>query len=502
MSILIGNERNSGVLCHITSLPSPYGIGDIGPSAYRFIDDLQSMGQRLWQILPTNPTDIYNCPYSSDSAFANNPYLISIELLLDDGLLSPSDISNSYDYDKKRVDYNSVLSWKKKLLWKAVSRLKTENKFEIDFHQFCDENKHWLDAYSIFQILSKSYHGRVWNEWDNQHKKIKFDTINEINKENLEEINSIKILQFLFKKQWNKLKKYAYQNGVTIIGDIPIYIGFNSADVWSNSHLFKLDQDDRMEVKSGCPPDFFISDGQVWGHPIYKWDLHEKSNFDWWIKRMDHLYKFVDIIRIDHFNGLIKYWEIPANDKNGLNGKWLDGPGDNLFFEIYKQLDNPIIFAEDLGEASLEAKPVREKFKIPGMEILQFSFGDNFPLKNVDKNTVIYTGTHDNDTIVGWFNQKSSNQTDEDFERNQQHAKEVLNLNGQSIHWPMINYALNSNANTTIFPLQDILGLDSSARMNTPGTIEKNWEWRFRESQITEDIKNKMLELTRKSDRI
>ena len=499
---MITNSRKSGILCHITSLPNSFGIGDIGPSAYHFIDDLKSMGQQLWQILPTNPPDKYNCPYSSSSAFANNPYLISIELLLNDGLLKSNDIIESNNFDKSRIDFNSVLPIKEKLLFKAVSRFKTNNEFKIEFDQFCVDNNYWLDSFAIFQILSKSYGGKVWNEWDDEYRNLDSDKIDTINKRNLDDIESIKILQFLFAKQWSQLRNHAYQNGISLVGDIPIYIGLNSADVWMNSQLFKLDQDYRMEVKSGCPPDFFISDGQVWGHPIYKWDSHKNSNYDWWIKRMDHLYKLVDIIRIDHFNGLIKYWEIPANDKNGLNGQWSNGPGDDLFLEIFKQLDNPIIFAEDLGEASLDAKPIREKFKIPGMEILQFSFEDSYPLKNIDKNTVIYTGTHDNDTIVGWFNQKGDNQTDEDFQRKHNHVKEVLQINGEPIHWPIINYALNSDANTTIFPLQDILGLDSSARMNTPGTINKNWEWRFCESQITDDVKNQMLELTRKSSRI
>lgn len=498
---MISSKRESGVLLHITSLPNSYGIGDIGPSAYWFVDQLKEMGQSLWQILPTNPPDNYNCPYSASSAFANNPYLISPDLLVDDGLLIQGDLENCPEFDSNQVQFSHMIPWKKGLLKKAISHFRASSLFKTDFETYCHENNFWLNDFALFQVLSDLNNGADWAEWEIPYKSYYPQFLKDIVTYHKREIEDCKILQFLYYHQWKKLHAYAKENGVQLVGDIPIYISYNSADVWANKNLFKLNSKGEMTAQSGCPPDFFIEDGQVWGHPLYAWETHESTEYEWWVNRLRHLYKFVDIVRIDHFNGFVKYWEIPASDNTGKNGQWLPGPNQKIFEKIYQQLDSPRIMAEDLGEAAGEAIPLRETFNIPGMKILQMSFGNGDPFGEISPNTVVYTGTHDNDTAIGWYQQKGTHQSGDEFQQERHHANQCLKLNGQDIHWPFIEYTLKSMANTAIIPLQDILGLDSSARMNRPGTIGQNWEWRFSKSQLTEEIIQKMKQLTLQSNR-
>ena len=500
-------SRSSGVLLHITSLPGPYGIGELGPQAYKFVDDLVEMDQSLWQILPDNPTDNYNCPYGSISAFANNPFLISLDYLIKDGWLDIKDLDNYPKSALNSVSFDDIKSTRYSIMLKAANnflRSKTE-KHSKNFNNFCNNNRYWLDTFCTFIVLQNLLNEEQWFNWPLSYKSLDIKSINAIIIKNIKKINEIKALQYLYHEQWDNLKVYANSKGIQIIGDIPIYVSINSADVWENQKLFKLDAKGKMIMQSGCPPDVFVKTGQIWGHPIYNWSEHHKNNYTWWTNRISNLFKKVDIVRIDHFNGFAKYWEIPAEDSNGLNGRWMDGPGENLFFALNKVIKNKIILAEDLGEASSDAKVIRDQFGIPGMKILQFSFGNGKPLKDLEINTVVYTGTHDNNTSIGWYYEElgfGSTELSVKHEKLRADVKKYLNLNGSNFNWSMIKYAMESEACFCIIPLQDILGLDSSARMNTPGTIGHNWEWRYDQKALNKSIKIKFKNITKETKRI
>ena len=499
-------NRKSGILLHITSLPGKYGIGEIGPSAYKFVDELREMGQSLWQILPNNPPDNNNCPYNATSAFANNPLLISLELLVRDGWLSADDLGMTPEFNSDLVDFDLIKKWRFGLMAKAAKSFRI-NRSELQFKQFlvyCNQNEYWLQNYSVFNVLEKIHDGNNWIHWDSNYKTFSKDIINEIQKTYTKELDDIKILQYIFDCQWSELRSYANSKGIQIIGDIPLYISFNSADVWTNQTLFKLSNKGEMAVQSGCPPDFFVKTGQIWGHPIYDWPKHEKTGFKWWIERVGRLYEMVDIVRIDHFNGFAKYWEVPAMDKNGLNGYWVQAPGEKLLDTLIKELGTKPIVAENLGKAAPDAESLLKKFGIPGMKVLQMSFGDGQDPRQMDPNNVIYTGTHDNDTSIGWFYAEKGDgnkQVGNDVIRERKNIQKFLNLNGSEFHWSMIEFAFSTDAEKAIIPMQDILGLDSSARMNTPGTIRGNWEWRFTNEQFTNEIKSRLKTLTKSTER-
>ena len=499
-------NRSSGVLLHITSLPGSYGIGEIGPQAFKFVDDLAEMNQKLWQILPDNPTDNYNCPYGSISAFANNPLLISLDFLIRDGWLSNEDLKGYPKSESNKISFKRIKSIRTSLLSKSVDKFlknKTDSQFS-DFKNFCKKNKYWLDAFALFNVLQKILKEENWVKWPSCYKLLEKNHISSfINKYKIK-IKSVKVLQYLYYKQWDDLKLYANSKSIQIIGDIPIYVSMNSVDVWENQNLFKLNQNGEMLMQSGCPPDYFMKTGQVWGHPIYDWPKHKKTNYDWWVNRISFLFRKVDIIRIDHFNGFAKYWEVPAKDSNGLNGQWIVGPGKRLFDLIQKKIGNKIILAEDLGEAYQDAKKIRDPLSIPGMKILQFSFGNGKPLEDIEENTVVYTGTHDNNTSIGWYyDEPGENSTDsiKNFKKLQREVKKYIDFDKSNLHWSMIRYSMESKASFCIIPLQDILGLDSSARMNTPGTIGDNWEWRYGREALNKDIKTKFKSITEKSNR-
>ncbi len=492
---------------HITSLPGNYGIGEIGPSAFQFIDDLREMGQSYWQILPTNPPDHFNCPYSATSAFAYNPLLISLDFLVRDGYLDRYDLTSPPKFSNDRVRFNSVIKWRSGLLKKAAINFQikaSSNRLAL-YNTFCNNNKKWLKTFALFSVIQNIHNGANWIDWEIPYRTCMQDKLKDIQVNYFKELEEVKVLQYLFHDQWMKLKSYANSHQVQIIGDIPIYISFNSADVWWNKEMFKLNSDGRMRVQSGCPPDFFVETGQIWGHPIYNWSYHKQSGFSWWVDRITHLFEFVDIIRIDHFNGFAKYWEVPAKDNNGLNGKWVVGPGKKLFNSIFTKIGKKPIMAEDLGEASEDAAVLRAAFGIPGMKILQISFLNGQPIQNSDPNYVVYTGTHDNDTTVGWFNTQLKGENTHPPQKitpELENAKKVLNINGQGVNWEMIKYALNTNANTAIIPMQDVLGLDSTSRMNIPGTVGDNWEWRMAPGLLTNKIKQKLFKLTKNSKRL
>ena len=492
---------------HITSLPGPYGIGELGREAKKFIDELVSMRQSLWQILPTNPPELDNCPYNSNSAFANNPLMISLDILIEEGFITDDDLGRIPDQDGQRVDFNSVIKWKIPILEKAAKRFLSDAPDDIldKYKLFCSENKNWIDKYALFCVLQNIHDESTWEGWKLEYKNLNQDQLSAIENFHSHEIEIIKVLQFLFYGQWVRIKDYANSKGIKIIGDIPIYISYNSADVWSYKDLFKLDVEGRMIVQSGCPPDFFVETGQIWGHPIYDWTEHRKTGYKWWLERISHLLKYVDIIRIDHFNGFAKYWEVPAEDKNGLNGKWVQGPQNDFIKTIYEKMGNIKLMAEDLGEASEDAAVIRNYFDIPGIQILQHSFTVKDPLKKIPENMVVYTGTHDNDTSVGWFNDLLRNkktQAKNELKKELYHAKKSLEIESHGIQWAMMKYCLDSKAMAVIFPLQDILGLSSGARMNIPGTTDNgNWEWRLTPELLTTKIKNKLKSLTLESER-
>ena len=499
--------RQSGVLLHISSLPGPYGIGEIGDQAYSFVDQFEEMGQRLWQILPLGDTGDGQSPYATTSAFANNPILISFDKLCEIGLLFPNEIKGFPIDNQEKVDFSSVVPLREKILKHVSSQfISRATKKQIkQFESFCEEQESWLNDYALFVSIKKHQGGKKWIEWEEPLSNRDPDTLESAKELYSQEIIETKILQYIFYDQWQNLKSYANKKGISIIGDVPIYISFDSVDVWVNRHLFKLDSNGCMTSQSGCPPDYFQKSGQLWGNPIYKWDAHDKDHYTWWIHRISTLFDMVDIVRIDHFNGLVKYWDVPIGNKTAKNGNWVDGPEDKLFEALFTQLGSKPIIAEDLGEASDEAIPLREKYNIPGMEILQFSFDALMEKKSLElglhipKNSVLYTGTHDNDTLIGWINNINPQLL---TELEQTMPNGTMSNYTKTLNWKVISYAYESQANMVIVPLQDILGLDGHARMNTPGTINENWEWRYIDNMITEQMIRNMKELTQITDRI
>ena len=492
-------QRTSGVLVHITSLPGPYGIGEIGDAAKKFVNDLAKMGQHYWQILPTNFPEKHNSPYDTNSAFAQNPFLISLDELIKDGLIMRSDLSPIPEFSERKVEFEKLKTWKYSILKKAVTNfLLGDEDNLIEYRKFCNEHDFWLNDYALFMVIKDIEDQIDWTYWESGYKNRKKETIEDLELRYNSEIEEIKILQFLFDRQWRSLKAHARKKGIKLIGDIPIYISFNSSDVWMNQELFKLDEDCKMQFQSGVPPDYFMESGQLWGHPIYDWQKHQDSNFSWWINRIDHMMKYVDIIRIDHFNGLAKYWEIPIKDVDATQGQWVEAKGSELLENVFKNNGNVNLIAEDLGEAAADAAILRNKHDIPGMSILQFSFYEIENLRDMEENTVLYTGTHDNDTSIGWYESLNDKLSKNEIDT----LKNVLKSDLKEVNWHMIEYSLQSRAMTVIVPIQDILGLGSDARMNTPGTInDKNWSWRMNGSELKNAMMEKMKNITEKANR-
>ncbi|MDI6786678.1 MAG: 4-alpha-glucanotransferase [bacterium] len=488
--------RSSGILLHPTSLPSQFGIGDIGKEAYRFIDFLSDAGQKLWQILPLGPTGYGNSPYACFSAFAGNPLLISFEELLHQGLLQHSDLTDIPDFPKNEVDYKAVINFKYPLLQKSFDYFKNNFSHEIkyEFNTFCEQNISWLDDYALFMSLKSAYKEKVWNKWDKEISQRQPEAIEKAAQKYADSILFYKYLQYQFFKQWSFLKKYANEKNISIIGDIPIFIAYNSADVWSHPSMFYLDKNGNPTVVAGVPPDYFSSTGQLWGNPLYRWDIMAYNKYNWWINRFNISLELVDILRIDHFRGFEAYWEIPAHEKTAIHGRWVKGPGADLFYAIEKTLGKLPLIAEDLGVITPEVEALRDQFNFPGMKILHFAFGsdaDNQYLPhNFPRNCVIYSGTHDNDTTIGWFSNSSSSQEKE-------YALAYLDkIDGSEIHWDLIRLSLSSVADMAIFPLQDLIGLGSKARMNLPGKALGNWKWRFTLQMLNDTYKNKLKEMT------
>ncbi len=484
--------RRSGILLHPTSLPGPFGIGDFGDAAYQFVDYLHGANQKLWQVLPLGPTGYGDSPYQCFSAFAGNPTLISMEKLVEEGYLDSSEIQ-APDFPEHYVDYGQVIEEKARLLSRAFERFQSEAtpQQRSVFEEFCNRESSWLDDFAFFMALKEAFGGKSWYLWDRELAQRKQKAMHQWREKLKQPIKERKFWQFLFFEQWKALKQYCNQKEIEIIGDIPIYVSHDSADVWANPELFYLDEKGEPSVVAGVPPDYFSATGQLWGNPIYRWEEMKQAGFPWWIERFRKTLETVDIIRLDHFRGFAAYWEVPGDEDTAMNGKWVHAPGSELFQTLRQQLGQLPIIAENLGLITEDVEELREQFEFPGMSILQFAFSggaDNVNLPhNYPHNHVAYTGTHDNDTTVGWWNstgQGDSTRSAEQVEQEKDYVRSYFATNGNDIHWTFIRAVMGSVADTAIFPLQDVLGLGSESRMNMPGRPAGNWTWRFSLDQL------------------
>jgi 4-alpha-glucanotransferase len=475
-------DRASGILLHPTSLPSAFGSGDFGPEAYRFVDWLVSAGQRYWQVLPLGEIGHGNSPYMSVSAFAGNILLIDPIELSQHGWLDPADLTPHPGFRTGRVDYNLTRPYRIERLRHAAMRFfaSAHDDMHRSYTEFCIAESAWLEDYSLFMTIAEQENGRDWNLWPMELVKREARALRQFKIANEEAIAFWKFCQWCFARQWSDLRLYANERGIKIIGDIPIFVSYQSADVWSHQELFELDENGRPVFVAGVPPDYFSATGQLWGNPQYHWKIHELTGYAWWIARLGHALQLADMVRIDHFRGFAAYWEIPANASNAINGRWATGPGEKLFETFAKVFPHLPIIAEDLGLITPDVIELRDKFNLPGMRILQFAFGEGegniFLPHHYVPNTVAYTGTHDNDTILGWWDTVSAHEKG--------FAQHYLHTDGQDIQWVMMRAISSSRANLVILTMQDVLGLSGEHRMNLPGQSSGSWEWRFSWDQV------------------
>lgn len=490
--------RKCGVLLPVSSIASKYGIGGFSKEAYDFVDFLAKSGQSLWQILPLGPTGYGDSPYQSFSTFAGNPYYISLDALIDEGLLTEAECESvDYGDDDTSIDYEKIYNTRFELLRKAYDRANIAENSE--YKEFVEENKEWLKDYAMYMAIKDSLDGISWIEWDEDIRLRKPQAMAEYEKELADDIAFYSYQQYLFASQWDALKKYANKKGIEIVGDIPIYVAFDSADTWANPELFQLDENNIPTAVAGCPPDAFSATGQLWGNPLYRWDYHEETEFAWWIKRLSYCFKIYDVVRIDHFRGFDEYWAIPFGDETAEFGEWRQGPGYKLFEVMKKKLGNKAVIAEDLGFLTPSVLKLVKKTGYPGMKILQFAFdsreeSDYLP-HNYPKNSVVYTGTHDNDTVIGWID--AMNRKDLAF------ARKYLGIKKNAdICKSLIRTALSSVSDTAIIPMQDYLELGAEARINTPSTLGGNWQWRMKSDACTDKLCEEMLELAKIYGRI
>jgi 4-alpha-glucanotransferase len=484
--------RSAGILLHPTSLPGDYGIGELGTEALRFASYLHQSGIKIWQVLPLNPTGYGDSPYQSLSAFAGNPLLISLETLAARGLLDSQDLSPLPDFPEGLVDFSMVIPWKFKLLRQAASRFFASETGEqkADFETFTQQNREWLDDYALFMAAKDAHQGRVWTEWDPDLASRQKSAITKWNEKLCAEIAAYKFWQYEFFRQWNAIRSDCAQRGIRIMGDIPIYAAHDSADVWAHPEMFWLDEKGNPLKVSGVPPDYFSATGQLWGNPLYRWDKLEASDYLWWIERLRASLNMFDMVRLDHFRGFEAYWEIPAGDPTAMHGKWVKGPGAELFKILTDALGPLPIVAENLGVITPEVEAIRTQFDYPGMAILQFAFSTDpqaptFRPHNYEQQLVAYTGGHDNDTMFGWWRSgvAKSTRSQADVKKEYADAQNYFGVSADAfdreVNWLFIREVMKSVANTVLFPMQDVLGLGSEARMNTPGTLGGNWRWRL-----------------------
>ena len=497
--------RSSGILLHPTSLPGPYGIGDLGPEAYAFADFLEASRQGLWQVLPLGPTAYGDSPYACYSAFAGNTLLISPAQLIADGLLRAEEVDDAFQFETDQADFAGARQFKDSILRKAFSAFKRapDPVLQLAFADFCERSVYWLDDYSLFRALKGARGGAAWNEWEPVLVHREPAALANATRELSEQIEAQKFYQFLFYRQWSALKANCNQRGIKLVGDIPMFVAHDSADVWTHPDQFKLKGDGTPLVVAGVPPDYFSSTGQFWGNPLYHWDHMRKDGFQWWIQRVRWSLGIIDIARIDHFRGFAASWEIPAGDKTAERGRWVETPGRELFKSLRDALGELPIIAEDLGVITPDVEALRDDFGFPGMRVLQFAFSKdgsdlNLP-HNYQKNVVAYTGTHDNNTALGWFKSagEESTRDPQQVERERDFCLRYLNTSGEEIHWDFIRAVLASVADVAIVPLQDVLGLGAEARMNLPNTTEGNWSWRVKELSLTSELAERLRELTK-----
>lgn len=497
--------RASGILFHPTSLPNDFGIGDMGKFAYRFVDLLAESNQTYWQILPLGPTGFGDSPYQCFSAFAGNTNLISPEILVEEKLLTQEEIDDRPEFPEGKVDFGTVIDWKNLLLSKAYERFRLTTSVNLrgSFETFMQQVASWLDDYALFRAIKSTQGQKLWLEWDETLRMRNEDALTAAREELIEEIRAQKFYQFLFFKQWSRLKNYTNGKGIKIVGDIPIFVSLDSVDVWCNPEAFKLNQDGSPKIVAGVPPDYFSKTGQLWGNPIYDWERMEQDSFKWWIDRFKFTLKMVDIVRVDHFRGFAASWEVPGGDKTAENGRWVNVPGKKLFNVLKNKLGDLPVIAEDLGVITPDVEELRDSFGFPGMRILQFAFGsdtDNLDLPhNYVKNCVAYTATHDNDTAVGWFNSQAgagSTRDDEQIGHEHDFCLKYLDSDGEEINWEFIRAVWASVADTAIAPMQDILGMGTGGRMNLPASESGNWHWRATKDQMRSDVFERLAQLT------
>ncbi len=496
-------KRTSGVLCHVSSLPSPYGIGDLGPEAFGFVDSLKQARQRYWQVLPLNPTDrgLGNSPYSSYSAFASNPLLISPDGLFRESLLSRDEL------EKCRIDSDGVVAFEQvyeRKAWMiscAYARYKSRWFKSRRFEDFCCVQKSWLDDYALFVVLKRRFKGLCWVEWPIEFRDRHPEALKIAALEADDEVRREKFAQFLFHGQWKKLYAYCAHRGVGLIGDAPIYVNYDSVDVWRDPQFFKLDVQKRQTFVAGVPPDYFSKDGQRWGNPVYNWDNLKKAGFAWWVERIRYNLRFFDLVRIDHFRAFAQCWEIPASEPTAVKGKWMDVPGLELFAALEKAFPKLPIIAEDLGIITPDVDALKERFRLPGMHVLMFAFHNEYKKsrdlpENSTPLSVVYTGTHDNNTVRGWYLKDIT-----PIEKKNMLEYFRREIAPDEIHWEMISLAMRSAAGIAVIALQDVLGLGAEARMNKPSTVSDNWKWRFLPGSLNKEVVGRLAALTKSSGR-
>lgn len=487
--------RRNGMLLPIASLPSPYGIGGFSKEAYEFIDLLEETGQKLWQILPLGPTSYGDSPYQSFSTFAGNPYFIDLDTLVEKGWLTKEACEASdYGDNESYIDYGRIYNSRFVLLKQAF--LNSDVLSDEKFTEFCKANQHWLPDYALYMALKNQNDGKSWIEWEEEIRLRKPEAVEYYKKELEEECNFYEFLQYEFHEQWTKVKEYAHKKGIQIVGDVPIYVAFDSADTWANPELFQLDEKNLPLGVAGCPPDAFSATGQLWGNPLYNWAYHKKTGYDWWLKRIAYCFDLYDIVRIDHFRGFDEYYSIPYGDETAVNGHWEKGPGMDLFNTVKEKLGELDIIAEDLGFLTESVFQLLKDSGYPGMKVLQFAFDpsedSDYLTYKYQRNCVVYTGTHDNDTTAGWFEKLS----DGDREVALRYMNSFYTPKEEQ-HWDLIALAMRSTADTCIIPVQDFLGLGSEARINMPSTLGDNWKWRMTKGAFSEELKEKIRRMTK-----
>jgi len=509
-------SRSSGILLHITSLPGGHGIGDLGSSAHDFVEFLAEAGQKIWQVLPIGPTGYGDSPYQLFSAFGGNPLLIDLQALQERGLLSSRDLRDANDLNvgdlaEGSVDYGGVIQVKNRLLAKAAQAFFSDGDRaqRSAFDEFCRGNADWLEDYSLFMACKNAHTVPVWSDWESGIRRRDADSLKQWRERLAPQIEVHKFAQFEFFRQWELLKAHCTRRGISIMGDVPIYVAHDSADVWAHQDLFQLNEESRPLAVAGVPPDYFSSTGQLWGNPLYRWDVSAVSGHRWWIERFRASLKIFDLVRLDHFRGFEAYWQIPATAKTAQAGKWVKGPGAELFAAVQNELKELPFVAENLGVITPEVEALRKQFGFPGMSLLQFAFGNDpqgpsFRPHNYTRELVAYTGGHDNDTTVGWWTSAGvgeSIRTPEDIRKEREFTRAYLGFEDESVNWVFIRTIMASVAEIAIVPLQDVLGVGSEARMNLPGTLSGNWKWRFRSNALSKELGGRLRQLTQLYDR-